>query len=44
MRHSASMERAKLEREIMALRQQVSELESKLKTCEEEEKRRQLND
>ena len=43
MRHSASMERAKLEREIMALRQQVTELELKLKTYEEEEKRRLLN-
>ena len=42
MRHSATMERAKLEREIMALRQQVIELEAKLKIVDEE-KRRQLN-
>lgn len=42
VKHAAGMERAKLEREIIALRQQVSELDSKLKMVEEE-KRRQLN-
>ncbi len=42
MRHAASMERSKLEREIIALRQEVGELESKLRVYEEE-KRRQLN-
>ncbi|HOW16999.1 MAG TPA: polyhydroxyalkanoate synthesis regulator DNA-binding domain-containing protein [bacterium] len=42
MRHAANMERAKLEREILALRQQVRELEDKLKVYEDE-KSRQLN-
>jgi len=42
MRHSANKERMKQERELTALRQQVMELEEKIKNYEEEKRRKEV--